>query len=127
MIGRHKGRVAWAGLLVAFAALAGCQADPYSDKRLAMRANNLKMTAGIIANHEITAPQRFERDLVFAGNELNRAAKSLENNSQWFANLAERDVIRFQERSAGEYQEAAAKLFGGKPETIPRTAITLFW
>lgn len=110
--------------LIAF--LSGCHPNPYAERRLQMRLDNMRTPVESLARSEASRPARLEADSDDIGMSLRRSAARLDANAQAAMQLLERDVDRF-EAQQPVYLHEALRLLWGRPEEIEENAITLFY
>lgn len=125
---RRNSRLRTAFLLTTIAAtgLAGCQHPHYARQNEKFRLESLEWTAQTLARHETQRPRQLEIAAHHVDRRLYYNARQMRFNLEAAERLAERDVLRFQNRPPA-YGDKAARLFWARPETIEWTAITLFW
>ncbi|MEW6250909.1 MAG: hypothetical protein AB1716_09700, partial [Planctomycetota bacterium] len=105
--------------------LGGCE-SPAARARLQKRLTSLHNTAETFAGSEAGRPAKTQRDLTYVVDSERRRARQLRDNAEWFGDLSEREVRRFESRQ-DEYRATIERLFRGKPERIADNAVILFY
>ncbi len=126
ILGRRISGFALVALAAAGAATCGCEPSQLAQRRLTMRKENLRETAGLLAHNEQKRPALVKRDLDFVKSAEQHHARALHDNSAWFGQLWQRDVEKFKQNQP-EYRDALKRIFRGKPEQLEETAIILFY
>jgi hypothetical protein len=96
------------------------------EKRHARRTLRLERTAGAIERSEASRPERLGRTVSVLAPRLERDAKSVERDVETLGYYIQRDFDRWAERQP-LYWDTAGRLLWGDPDSIPSTAIILFW
>lgn len=112
--------------LLAALLLTGCQNAHYARQNERFRLESLEWTAQTLAKHETQRPRQLEVAAHHVDRRLYYNARQMRFNLEAAEHLAERDILRFQNRPPA-YGDKAARLFWARPESIEWTAITLFW
>ncbi len=83
-------------------------------------------TIDAIERSEASRPERMERTLAAIDRRIELDAERLERDVHVLGEYIERDFDRWEERQP-LYRKVAAEKLWGDPESIPSTAIILFW
>ncbi len=114
--------------LVAIAAVLtlGCQPSPVAERRLRMRTEGVRDTAGMWAASEQDRPSRLDRASAAVGTDWSRrerlSTQALENLEEWQA----RDWRRWRDRQR-VYADELGRILWGHPERIEQRAIIMFY
>jgi hypothetical protein len=108
------------------ALLSGCQHSDYAQRRISERERNLAWTVDQYVESERSRPAKFRNSIALMGRIAEEDAHQLDYNLRWFGSMIESDARRFEARQP-IYRATILDILDGKPESIEKTAIDLFY
>ncbi len=111
--------------LVLAAWLAGC-ADPLARSIAREREERINHWLSVAARREAEGARKTEAGVNEIGKIFQRDARKTRENEVELNDIVRREVRRWNERQS-KFQARIAEELAGKPETIPHTAIRMFY
>lgn len=108
------------------ASLFGCQHSDYADRRLEHRLAGAERTLKAWQDSEASRPGKLERDFQYVGKEFQERSQKFDRSIRGAGEYLARDVKRFEARQE-DYRHEIWRILWGKPETIEKTAIDMFY
>jgi hypothetical protein len=118
-----RGGTALAALLLS---LTGCEHGDYAEDRLTVRREHIDNVAKSVERREASNDRRLGEAWDWFDTTLRRDARETNANGARIEARWNREVEHF-EREQPNYQKTAGRIFRGKPETIERAAISMFY
>ena len=121
---RRSSQLALLGVILV--ASVGCEPSPFAQQRITYREDHVRRTAEAFAQSEASRPERLRQAVEFISYDLNRTSQHFQRDLDYVDFWWQRDVKRMRDRQP-EYEQELGRILRGKPETIERNAIIMFF